>query len=164
MSKAKQREFWIEHKKFIDEWVYEAFTDKSLCSNKELVPIHVREVTSEQPQVVGEFCEIDAHEQFNILDKDNEFMCDEFSFKEGAKWQAKQQRSIAELTPTGLMDNSFVKALIEALKFYADDSKYKDTPEPMKSLGWTPAKIAQDALKPFAKAEGDGCMKLPPWE
>lgn len=39
----KLREFWIEHKKFVDEWVYEAYTEESLCPNKDLIPIHVIE-------------------------------------------------------------------------------------------------------------------------
>lgn len=38
------------------------------------------------------------------------------------------------------------KRLRTALEFYADETKYKEVQEPMKSLGWTPAQIAKEAL------------------
>lgn len=40
----------------------------------------------------------------------------------------------------------------KALEFYAEVSKYKEVSEPMKSLGWTPAQIAQEALAALEKA------------
>ena len=38
----KYRTFWIEYKKFIDEWIYEAFDTKEKL-NKNIVPIEVIE-------------------------------------------------------------------------------------------------------------------------
>lgn len=44
----------------------------------------------------GEFDEISAHEAFNPMDAQHEFLMDEFSFKEGAKWQLERDKLIIQ--------------------------------------------------------------------
>lgn len=43
---VKPREWWIEHKQFVDEWIYEAFVSDVERTNKEISPFHVIEYSA----------------------------------------------------------------------------------------------------------------------